>query len=150
MKLLKLREHPQLAGAAADWFHARWQIPREEYETSIRQCLKQPLSIPQWYVAMDNGCIIGGIGVIANDFHKRTDRTPNVCALYVLEQHRRQGIAGQLLQLVCDDMAALGIHTLYLITEHTSFYERYGWTFLDMVEENSGEMIRMYIRENSL
>ena len=57
-----------------------------------------------------------------------------------------QCLAGALLSHVCTDMAAMGIDTLYLATEHTSFYERYGWEFLCMVQGN-GEpgMSRMYI-----
>ena len=38
-----------------------------------------------------------------------------------------------MLRAVCEDMSALGIDTLYLLTDHTGFYERYGWKFLCMV-----------------
>ena len=64
--------------------------------------------------------------VIENDFHKRKDLTPNVCAVYVEEEYRGQGIAGGLLEYACRDMEKRGIGTLYLATDHTSFYERYG------------------------
>ena len=39
-----------------------------------------------------------------------------------------------------------GIQTLYLLTDHTHFYERYGWEFLCMVEEEGdrGES-RLYV-----
>ena len=94
---------------------------------------------------LENNEIIAGVGVIENDFHERRDLTPNVCALYVEEKYRCRGIAGKLLELVRDDMENKGISPLYLITEHTSFYERYGWEFLCMVkEEDSDNMIRMY------
>ena len=92
--------------------------------------------------------MIAGVGVIENDFHERKDLTPNVCALYVEEKYRCRGIAGKLLKLVRDDMENKGISPLYLITEHTSFYERYGWEFLCMVkEEDSNNMIRMYVHQ---
>ena len=45
-------------------------------------------------------------------------------------------------------MAAKGISTLYLITEHTSFYERYGWKYLCMVQCDDGEQMRMYISQH--
>ena len=46
-------------------------------------------------------------------------------------------------------MLEKGIDTLYLITDHTSFYERYGWEFLCLVEEEEGGLCRMYVhREN--
>ena len=43
-------------------------------------------------------------------------------------------LAGALLQTVCREMQALGEPTLYLLTEHTRFYERYGWQYLCMVQ----------------
>lgn len=95
---------------------------------------------------MENTQIIGGIGVIENDFHNRKDLSPNLCALYVEEKYRCQGIAGNLLTYTCQDMSDFGINTLYLITDHTSFYEKYNWEFLCMVqEEDTRNMIRMYI-----
>ena len=86
---------------------------------------------------LENNEIIAGVGVIENDFHERRDLTPNVCALYVEEKYRCRGIAGKLLELVRDDMENKGISPLYLITEHTSFYERYGWEFLCMVRKKT-------------
>ena len=76
----------------------------------------------------------------------RPDLTPNVCAVYVEEAHRCRGIAGQMLRFVCADMKNMGIDTLYLVTDHTSFYERYGWEFLCMVQDSAeGTPIRMYV-----
>ncbi|MFA7146792.1 MAG: GNAT family N-acetyltransferase, partial [Candidatus Riflebacteria bacterium] len=47
---------------------------------------------------------------------------------------------------VCSDMKSRGIDTLYLLTEHDSFYERYGWQFFCLVRgDGESEMSRMYI-----
>ena len=86
--LLKLREHPELAGAAARWFHSKWGIPLAAYEESISACVKGGQPVPQWYLAMESGGIVGGLGVFENDFHDRKDLTPNVCAVYVEPEHR--------------------------------------------------------------
>lgn len=72
---------------------------------------------------------MGGCGVIENDFHDRPDLRPNVCAVFVEPEHRCLGIAGQLLAFVCRDFHDRGIDTLYLLTDHEHFYERYGWTY---------------------
>ena len=43
-------------------------------------------------------------------------------------------------------MKEKGVSPLYLITDHTCFYERYGWEFLCMVQgDGEEEMTRMYI-----
>lgn len=55
-----------------------------------------------------------------------------------------RGIAGRLLDFVCADMKENGIDTLYLLTDHTSFYERYGWNFYCTIEDN-GNTSRVYV-----
>lgn len=143
--IAKLREHPEWAEQAAAWFHEKWGIPEEAYRESMADCLKKQAPVPQWYVVRDGAQIVGGLGVIENDFHDRKDLTPNVCAVYVEEAYRNRGIAGALLQFAAEDMAAQGIDTLYLLTDHTSFYERYGWEFFCLAQgDGEPEPSRMY------
>ena len=144
--IIRLKDQPELLTAAAQWFHEKWGIPPEAYQESMQQCLAGNHPVPQWYLALEQDRIIGGLGVIENDFHNRKDLTPNVCAVYTEEDHRLQGIAGALLARVCSDMKEQGIDTLYLLTDHTSFYERYGWEFFCMVQgDGEPEPSRMYI-----
>lgn len=146
MTIIKIREHKELVPAAAEWFHQKWGISLEAYRESMEACLTNQGNIPQWYLVMDDQKIIAGLGVIENDFHNRKDLTPNVCAVYVEETYRCQGIAGKMLDYVCEDMREKGIETLYLVTNHTSFYERYGWKFLCMVQGDGEEdKSRMYV-----
>ena len=145
MEILNLRDAPGLLPRAAAWFHEKWSVPLEAYRESMEAGLRGG-PVPCWYAAVENGQIVGGLGVIENDFHDRKDLTPNVCAVYVEEPFRCRGIAGRLLNRVCWDMAAQGVDTLYLLTNHDSFYERYGWEFFCMVQgDGEAEQSRMYI-----
>lgn len=143
-ELVRVSERPELAGEAAQWFHEKWGIPLEAYRESMAQSIAQPDGVPFWLLALDAGRIVGGLGVIDNDFHKRPDLTPNLCAVYVDSAYRRRGLARAMLDAACARLAGLGITDAYLITTHTVFYERCGWEFLGMVEENDGGMARMY------
>lgn len=59
-------------------------------------------------------------------------------------------VAGALLGHIAADMKIRGVDPLYLITDHTSFYERYGWEFLCMVQpEGEPDPMRMYIHRES-
>lgn len=144
--LVPLRDRPDMLQRAAAWFHQKWRVPLEAYRESMEECLAGKSPVPQWYLALEGDRIVGGMGVIENDFHDRKDLAPNVCAVYTEENRRCQGIAGALLELVCRDMKELGIPTLYLVTDHTSFYERYGWEFYCMVQ-GDGEpgLTRLYV-----
>lgn len=136
----------EIADKAAKWFHKKWGVPLEAYKESISESLVDKTVVPRWYVVLNGDRIIAGLGVIENDFHDRKDLTPNVCAVYVEEEFRCRGIAGEMLNFVCEDMKNSGIDTLYLVTDHTSFYERYGWEFLCMVQgDGEPDMTRMYI-----
>lgn len=148
-QIIPLRQRPDLKQPLAAWFHQKWGIPEQAYLESMAECLtenSQP--VPQWYAVMENDAIIAGAGVIENDFHGRKDLTPNVCAVYVEKDFRNQGIAGKMLDFICKDMKAMGIDTLYLLTDHTAFYERYGWNFLCMVQGDGEEgLSRMYFHK---
>lgn len=147
-EILRLIDKPEIKEETAKWFHEKWNIPFEAYMESMEDCLTAKKSVPQWYVAMEDNRIVGGLGVIENDFHDRKDLTPNVCAVYTEEDKRCNGIAGALLNFVCVDMKKKGIDTLYLLTDHTSFYERYGWEFLCMVQgDGEPNMARMYVHK---
>ncbi|MGI5958562.1 MAG: GNAT family N-acetyltransferase [Massiliimalia sp.] len=144
-QIIRLADKPTLKETAAHWFHQKWGIPATAYLESMEAGILGDRAVPQWYLAVKDDRIIAGMGVIENDFHNRKDLTPNVCAVYTEEDCRGQGIAGALLHYVCEDMKKHRIHTLYLITDLTAFYERYGWKFLCMVQGDDDHMSRMYI-----
>ena len=144
-KYTNLAEIPSIKDKAAEWFHSKWGVPKEAYLECMDAFLNGETDYG-WYLCLDNNKIIAGMGVIENDFHYRKDLTPNVCAVYTEEKYRCQGIAGKLLNMVVEDCRQKGISPVYLITDHTSFYERYGWEFLCMVQgDGEPEMTRMYI-----
>lgn len=140
-----LRMHPDLLDDAAAWFSGIWDVPAEAYRESMRVSVEQPHGIPQWYVVLDDdGRFIAGCGVIDNDFHERKDLAPNLCALYVDPAWRECGIARRLLDFARAECGDRGYETLYLVTDHETFYERCGWTYRDMVAEDEGGLIRLY------
>lgn len=100
-EIIRLIDKPEIKEQAAQWFHEKWNIPLTAYIESMEECLTKKNTVPQWYVAMEDNRIIGGLGVIENDFHDRKDLTPNVCAVYTEKDKRGNGVAGALLNNVC-------------------------------------------------
>ena len=147
LQFIALRDKPALMNMAAEWFHSKWGVPKEAYLECMEAYLKQETDLG-WFLCLDGEQIVGGLGVIENDFHDRPDLTPNVCAVYTEESHRSLGIAGRLLNMAVEDLRAKGISPAYLVTDHTGFYERYGWEFLCMVQgDGEPDMTRMYIHK---
>ena len=144
---ITLREKPELVDKAAVWFNSKWGVPKEAYLECMEAYLKHETE-PGWFLCLDGEQIVGGLGVIENDFHNRPDLTPNVCAVYTEESHRCQGIAGNLLNMAVEDLRSKGISPVYLVTDHTGFYEKYGWEFLCMAQgDGEPDMTRMYIHK---
>ena len=142
---ITLRNKPEWMVLAAEWFHSKWRVPTEAYLECMEAYLRGETEYG-WYLCLDGNQIVGGLGVIENDFHDRKDLTPNICAVYTEDTYRCRGIAGRLLNMAVEDLRLKGVSPVYLITDHTGFYERYGWDFLCMVQgDNETDMTRMYI-----
>lgn len=142
---INLYDRPTLIQDAATWFHDKWGVPKEAYLECMEAYLQGETPYG-WYMCLDGDQIVAGVGVIENDFHDRPDLTPNICAVYTEEAYRKQGIAGKLLDMAVEDLRRKDISPVYLLTDHTGFYERYGWEFFCMAQgEDEPEMSRMYI-----
>ena len=144
-RFVSLREQPELKEPAAAWFHSKWGVPEEAYLSCMEDYLSGQTELG-WFLCLDGEKIAGGLGVIENDFHDRKDLTPNICAVYTEDAYRKQGIAGKLLDMAVSACREKGISPVYLITSHIGFYERYGWEFYCMVQdEDSDHRSRLYI-----
>lgn len=147
-EIIAVCEHPELIEAAAKWQSSKWKVPMQAYLDSMEEGKTAAGGVPAWYVIKNEANeIIAGVGVIENDFHKSKELRPNVCALFVEPAYRKQGLAGMLLRHACEKLSDKGINTAYLCTDHTEFYERYGWEFHCMVEEDGGGTCRLYKHE---
>lgn len=147
LRIVRISDSPALKEKAAEWFSSKWSVPYEAYLQSMEESFAAV--VPEWYLCLDGDEIAAGLGVIENDFHPRKDLTPNVCAVYTEEKYRNRGIAGKMLGFVCSDMVSRGIGTLYLLTDHDSFYERYDWTYLcDVTGDGEDVPSRMYVIGN--
>ena len=142
-KYIDLKNYPNLLAEAASWFSSCWGIPKEAYLECMQDYLNDVTNYG-WYLCLDHNKIIGGLGVIKNDFHNRVDLYPNICAVYVNEKYRNNGIAGKLLNLAVEEMKKKGVSPIYLVTDHVGFYERYGFEFYTFVKQEDGES-RLYI-----
>ncbi len=145
MKYCTLREVPELKMSAAAWFSSKWGVPTEAYLECMDSYLNHETELG-WYLCLDDDKIVAGLGVIENDFHDRKDLSPNICAVYTEAEYRCQGIAGHLLNMAVEDLREKGISPVYLLTDHTGFYERYGFEFY-CVAQGDGEETpsRLYI-----
>lgn len=140
-----IRQIPEYRERAIDWFASKWGIDRKEYEKSFDDCLNQNEALPQWYVLLDEaGEIVGGCGLIQNDFVDRIDLFPYLCALFIEPRARGRALGAALLEHARKEGSRLGFQKLYLCTDHTSYYERYGWHMIGTGRNTGGGTSRIY------
>jgi len=145
IKVISLKQNPELKLQAASWFNDKWKVPTDAYLECMDYYLEGKTDYG-WYLCLDDDKIVAGLGVIKNDFHERKDLTPNICAVYTDKDYRGLGLAGKLLNTAVEDLRNHDISPVYLFTDLVGFYERYGWRFFDMVKNEGEESLsRMYV-----
>ncbi|MBN3133584.1 GNAT family N-acetyltransferase [Pectobacterium brasiliense] len=146
--IISVRNRPEYKEQAIQYFQRHWASDETLmlYEDCISHCIDAENPLPDWYLLEKDGKIIGGAGLITNDFISRMDLYPWLCALYVEENYRGKGYAGRLIEHLAQEARRAGFSALHLCTELLGFYERYGFHFTGMGYHPWGESSRIYSR----
>lgn len=145
MKIISIRENPEYTQKAIQYFQQSWKsVLPIIYEDCISHSIGARNSLPQWYLLETEGKIIGGAGLITNDFISRGDLYPWICALFINEDYRGNGYAKLLMDKAKEDAAKAGFEYIYLSTSHIGYYERYDFTYIGQGYHPWGEESRIY------
>lgn len=145
MMLISIREHPEWAERAIDFFCRHWaeENSGKVYEDCIRSSIDADAPMPQWYVLVNGERITAGCGLIPNDFISRMDLTPWLAALYVEEDCRNEGMGSRLVKHCLEETRRLGYDALYLCTDHVGYYEQFGFEQIGVGYHPWGEESRI-------
>jgi N-acetylglutamate synthase-like GNAT family acetyltransferase len=145
MKIISVREHPDYKSKAINYFQQSWKsVLPIIYEDCISHSIDARNDLPQWYLLEKNGEIIGGAGLITNDFISRGDLYPWLCALFIEEEYRGNAYALKLMEKAKADAKKFGFDYLYLSTSHIGYYEKYGFKYVGQGYHPWGESSRIY------
>ncbi len=146
MKVISIKKSPEYKDRAIKYFQSKWatQYSMKVYADCITNCIATTSPLPQWYLFLDGNKIIGGAGLITNDFISRMDLYPWVCALYIEEEYRGKGYGSILLEQAKIDAKTGKFSCLYLCTDHIGYYEKYGFKYIGTGYHPWGDSSRIY------
>ena len=146
MKLISIRKNPEYKEEAIKYFQSKWANENSKmvYEDCIKNCITAKNPLPQWYLLLEENKIIGGAGLITNDFISRMDLYPWVCAVYIEKDFRGHSYGSILLERAKEDAKGNGFTSLYLCTDHVGYYEKYDFKFIATGYHPWGESSRVY------
>lgn len=130
-KTISLRENPGYLERAISYIQDKWATEESMavYDDCLRNCLKAENPLPQWYLLTEDDAIIGCAGLVA---------------LYVEESRRGHDLGKKLICKAMDDARGMGFKTLNLCTDHTGYYEKFGFAYIGDCFHPWGERTRVY------
>lgn len=149
MNIVSVRDHPHTYQRFVDYFSKCWAaVPQPIYQNCIEHSLDAGFVLPQWYLLLDESeSIVGGVGLITNDFISRMDLLPWLCALYVEEPQRKRGHGALLIEHACAEAQRLGFEKIYLCTDHVGYYEKSGFAHIGEGWHPWGGSSKIYARD---
>lgn len=146
LEILELSQRKDLFDEAVRVFWKQWGNEQNYkfYQDCILHSCQTTDEIPRFYVALQNGSIIGTYALIRNDINSRQDLYPWLACLYVNPEHRGKRIGSYLLEHAIQETYKKGYKKLYLATDLEGYYEKYGWTHTTEAYGVSGGSIKVY------
>jgi len=144
IKMISLRRQPEMLDRFVAYFAKIWGRP-ELYCDCMTAAVASGSPLPQWFLAVtDDDETAGCVGLITNDFISRMDLSPWLCALFVEEKFRCQGLGARLILTVAECAEQTGYRDLFCCTDHVGYYERSGFEYIGTGCHPWGETSRIY------
>lgn len=99
------------------------------------------------FLLVDGDSIVSFITLSARDCIADTDLTPWLGFFYTSPKYRGNRCGKLVLDCACEFARSMGYRTVYLATDHTGLYEKYGFEYLKNQLDINGEDSRIYKRE---
>lgn len=99
------------------------------------------------FAAVADGRIIGFCTFLKTDYYPDNRYWPWISSIFVDEGFRRLRVCGQLVAHVCEYAREQGFRKVYIPSDMTGFYERYGFRKVDELTNYGGDVNHIFARE---
>ncbi len=147
-----LHAHKDYASLLAYWSYLEWysertipySILKKEYE---RRAVVN--SLPKTFIAFYNSLPVGMVSIKQTELWVYPELSPWLSALYVIPKCRKNGVGGQLVRRVMEEVSSIS-NKLYLFIADSSeylesFYTSLGWQFYTKAQDNDKRESKIFI-----
>ncbi|WP_219836870.1 GNAT family N-acetyltransferase [Paenibacillus sp. R14(2021)] len=146
IQMINIRDNSDLIEEAIQYFWRQWgtETNYHFYKDCIIQSCSTGSDLPRFYLAMEDGKIIGSYALLRSDLNSRQDLSPWFACLFVEPELRGRKIGDMLQAHAINETKTKGYLRLYLCTDLTEYYERTNWKYIGKGYSISDEETRIY------
>lgn len=123
-----------------------WRAGQFLYDLLKNQKLKEYVGENKVLMLVDGENLVSFCTFADKDDIQPTELTPWIGWVYTFPNYRGHRYVGKLLSY-SEELAKLnGMNNIYISTNHSGLYEKYGYEFFEMMKDMNGEDSRVYVR----
>ena len=150
LKIEYLADQPNKIAEIAAWQFGEWGhlTPGDsivQRATRLEGQLTRE-NLPITFVALLGDVAVGSASLLAHDLPGREDLFPWLASVFVLPQHRRNGIGAALVHRVVEEAVRLEVNPIFLFTwDQERLYRDLGWQVLERTHYKGEGIVIMEI-----
>lgn len=127
IQIVSLIEKPELADEVIVYANQNWSPVSKYFAQVVHQVLTCCGSLPQCFILLKSGQIIGFYSLLEQDFVERKGLSPWIATIFIDEKERGKRLCKEILVHGRTIAGDLGFDKVYLSTNHIQLYEKYGF-----------------------
>lgn len=98
------------------------------------------------FAAVENDAPVGYCTLLKEDYYPENRYSPWVSSIFVTEALRGRRICGQLIAAACEYARSVGFLRVYIPTDITGLYEKYGFEMIDTLTNYAGDVDMIFTK----
>jgi len=99
------------------------------------------------FAAVSDGEIAGFCTFLETDYYPDNRYFPWISTVFVDEKYRGSRISGKMIEKVCEHAREHGFSRVYIPSDMTGFYEKYGFSKIDELVNYGGDTDNIFVKD---